>query len=82
MGATTIKVEGKLLDELTRAKPSNLSLSAFVRVILEREVLRQKLGDAAEQYARFLEKTPQEREWLSEWERTDLASPPKSRRRR
>ncbi len=82
MRATTIKVEGELLAELNRAKPANVTLTAFVRSILEREVMAARLGEAADRYAEFLEKSPDEREWLSEWERADLASPPKARRRR
>jgi hypothetical protein len=80
MRATTIKVDGELLQELTRAKPSNVTLTAFVRSILEREVMSSKLREAADRYATFLETSPDEREWLSEWERADLAAPPKRRR--
>lgn len=85
MRATTIKVDGELLAELQRAKPANVTLTAFVRSILEREVMAARLGEAADRYARFLEDSPDEREWLSAWERVDLASPPngpKGRRRR
>ena len=82
MRATTIKVEGELLDQLYRAKPANVSLTTFVRSILEREVLRARIEDATARYAQFLEKSPDERDWLAEWESADLASPPKTRRRR
>jgi hypothetical protein len=82
MGATTIKVEGELLTELNRAKPANVSLTAFVRSILEREVLRARLGDAAERYAQFLDSSPDERAWLEEWEGADLTSAPTARRPR
>jgi len=82
MSATTIKVEGELLDELNRSKPVNVSFSAFVRSILEREVLRRKLGESAEKYAKFLEKAPDERELLAEWESADLVTAPRVRRRR
>lgn len=81
MKATTIKVEGALLEELTRAKPRSQSLSAFVRSILEREVLRRKLTESAERYAEFLRGSPEERSWLSEWESADLISPAKKTRR-
>lgn len=81
MRATTIKVEGELLAELNKAKPADVTLTAFVRSILEREVMSAKLGEAADRYTAFLEGSPDEREWLSEWERADLAAPPKRRRR-
>jgi hypothetical protein len=81
MRATTIKVEGELLEALIRAKPKNLSLSAFVRSILQREVLRTHLVDATERYTRFLRRSPEEQERLAEWERADLSRAPRRRRR-
>jgi len=82
VGSTTIKVEGQLLQELTRAKPANLGLSAFVRSILEREVLRMRVADATERYANHLQGSPEEREWLAEWERADFSSAPRRKRGR
>lgn len=82
MGATTIKVEGQLLDDLYRAKPAHLSLTAFVRSILERAVLRARLADATERYATLLNESPEEQAWSGQWERADLASPPRKSRRR
>lgn len=80
MRATTIKVEGELLAELNKAKPANVTLTAFVRSILEREVMSTKLGVAADRYAAFLATSPDEREWLRQWNRADLGTPPKRRR--
>jgi hypothetical protein len=80
MRATTIKVEGELLAELNKAKPANVTLTAFVRSILEREVMSTKLDVAADRYAAFLETSPDEREWLRRWTSADLATPPKRRR--
>ena len=82
MRATTIKVEGELLDELEKKKPDSQSLSSFVRSILEKEVVRRKMVDAAERYADFLRNRPDEREWLEEWERSDVDRPASRRRRR
>ena len=81
MRATTIKVEGELLEELERAKPAAQSLSAFIRSVLRRELVRRKLGDAAERYAEFLHSCEDERKWLEEWDRADLVRPPKRKRR-
>jgi len=81
MRATTIKVEGNLLEELNRRKPPSQSLSAYVRSVLQREVLRRKMADAAEQYAQFLSGTADERVWLEEWDRADLAAPVHRKRR-
>jgi len=38
MKATTIKVEGELLEELERTEPPRQSLSAYVRVLLQQAV--------------------------------------------
>jgi hypothetical protein len=81
MKGTTIKVEGPLLAELERAKPPTLSLTAFVRSVLEREVRRRKMLDAAERYTEFLRANGDERAWLEEWDRADLARAPKRKRR-
>jgi len=81
MKATTIKVEGELLRELERSKPASQSLSAYVRSVLEREVLRKKMAAAAERYTEFVRETPDEKAWLEEWTRADLAHrPPRSGR--
>ena len=81
MRATTVKVEGELLEELSRRKPPSQSLSAYVRSVLQQEVLRRKMADAAEQYAQFLSATADERAWLEEWDRADLAAPVRRVRR-
>ena len=82
MRATTIKVEGSLLDELEKEKPDSESLSSFVRSILEKEMVRRKMVGAAERYADFLRNRPAEREWLETWERSDVDTPVSRRRRR
>lgn len=81
MKATTIKVDGELLAELERAKPPSQSLTGYVREVLEREVRRRKMLDAADRYTEFLRANAAERAWLEEWDRADLAQPPKRRRR-
>ena len=80
MRATTIKVEGKLLDELERAKPASQSLTAYVRSVLQQEVRRKQLVAAAEQYADFIRQNADERAGLEEWDRADLARPPRRKR--
>lgn len=80
MRATTIKVEGELLDELERAKPASQSLTAYVRSVLRQEVRRKQLIAAAERYTDFLRQNTAERAGLEEWDRADLARPPKRKR--
>jgi len=81
MKATTIKLEGKLLQELELVKPKSVSVSAFVREALWRDLQRRRLADAALKYESFLESNSQEQEWIEEWEAADLASPARRRRR-
>lgn len=81
MKATTIKVEGELLRALERAKPAAQSLTAYVRSVLEQEVVRRRMADAADRYASFLQEHDDERLWLEEWDAADLVRPPKRRRR-
>jgi len=81
MKATTIKVEGELLKELESCKPPSQSLSAYVRSVLQQEILRRKMTTAADQYAAFLREHAEERAWLEDWDTADLARPPKRRRR-
>lgn len=81
MKATTIKIEGELLRELEKSKPEYLSLSAYVREVLTKDLRRRQLAEAAASYEVFMAANPEEKSWLREWDGADLASPPKRRRR-
>ena len=76
MRATTIKLEGKLLEEVEAAKPADRSLSAHVRWVLQKDLERQRVRDAAAAFRAFIDAHPEERAWLSEWDGADLAAPP------
>lgn len=75
MKATTVKIEGELLSDIEAVKPESQSVSAFVRELLRRSLERERLRAAAENYATYVREHPNEREWLSEWDRADLAEP-------
>jgi hypothetical protein len=77
MKATTIKLEGEFLEELKAAKPDELSLTAYVRGVLRRDVERRNMEEAAMAYRAFVESEPAEKEWLKEWDRADLATAPR-----
>jgi hypothetical protein len=81
MKATTIKLEGELLQELEEAKPESLSLSAYVREVLRKDLQRRRLAQAAVSYEDFLAANPEEQSWLREWDQANLASCPRRRRR-
>ena len=76
MSATTIKLEGALLRKLQQTKPPSLSVSAYVRSLIEGDIRRQSLAAAAREYQEFLASADAEREWLDEWTRADLVNPP------
>lgn len=85
MQATTIKLEQPILKELRKFLPPNLSLTAFVRDILERDLRRRKIIQAADAYVAWLAKHPKEQEGLDEWSEADLAHapvPPRRKKRR
>jgi hypothetical protein len=81
MKATTIKIEGELLLELEKDKPQSLTLSAYVREVLRKDLMRRKLAQAAQSYEEFMAAHPEETSWLREWDEADLSSTPKRRRR-
>lgn len=77
MKATTLKIEEPLLNKLHHFRPKDISFSAFVRGILEKEVRRRKMQNAASQYMEFLASDPIEKKWLEDWDASDLLVPPK-----
>ena len=77
MSATTIKLEGDLLARLRRVKPPSVSISAYVRSLIEGDIRRHALAEAARQYQEFLAKDDAERKWLDEWTAADLVRPPR-----
>ncbi len=78
MLATTIKIENPLLSELKKLLPRGESISSFVREVLESEIRRRKMIQAAESYAEFLKSNPEETQWLEDWESSDLITEPKN----
>lgn len=76
MRATTVKLEGELLENLEAAKPAGRSLSAHVRWVLQKHLERRQARDAATTFKAFIDAHPEEQAWLSEWDRVDLAAPP------
>ena len=80
MSDTTIKLEGPLLVQLQQIKPRAMSISAFVRSLIEDAVRRSAMAEAARQYQDFLASSPSECAWLDAWTSADLISPPREDR--
>lgn len=77
MSVTTIKLEGDLRRRLHKVKPASMSVSAYVRGLIEGDLRRHALAAAARQYQGFLASSKSEREWLDDWTTADLAHPPR-----
>ncbi|NBV47179.1 MAG: hypothetical protein EBR86_16465 [Planctomycetia bacterium] len=80
MKATTVKLDGELLDQIEKAKAPGQSVTAYVRSVLRKNLEQQRLREASVAYRAFVEAHPDEREWLGEWERADLPTAPSDQR--
>ena len=76
MRATTIKLEGKLLEGIEAAKPADRSISAHVRWVLQKDLERRQARDSVARFRAFLDAHPDEQAWLADWDGADLAAPP------
>ena len=76
MKATTIKLEGELLESLEANKPTDQSLTAYVRSVLRENLDRIEVREAAVAYRAFVESNEEEKALLDEWDRADLNTPP------
>ncbi len=72
MKATTVKIEGELLNELEAVKPEAMSISAYIRDVLRKDLARRRLSRAAVSYEEFLAANPEEQSLLREWDEADL----------
>jgi len=79
MRVTTIKLEGELLAAIERVKAPGESVTSFVRTVLQKSLEQTKVREAAAAYRAFIESHPEEQQWLDEWERADLTTPPEQR---
>ena len=76
MKATTVKIEGVLLERIETARAPGQSVAAYVRRVLQRDLERRQARAAAAAFKAFVKTHPEERQWLDEWDGADLASTP------
>jgi hypothetical protein len=81
MSATTIKLDGEILEELHRIKPAGATLTSLVRELLESEIRRRRMVGAAAKYATFLQEHPDEAASLETWASAPLDRDPGTRSR-
>jgi hypothetical protein len=82
MKATTIKLEGPILEELMAFKRPDQNLTALVRELLKAQIHRSKMARAAEEYAAFLRENSEESLGLDAWASAPLDREPSVRRKK
>jgi len=81
MSATTIKVDGKLLQDIRAIKPPEQSVTSYVREVLEHDIRRQRMAEAGRRYRAFLNEHVDEASLVREWEAARLDQKPQNKRR-
>ena len=79
MSATTIKLEPDLVKKVTALKLKDVSISAFVRDLIEKEH-RARANRAAVVYQQFLIENPEERAAMEVWESAPLVDEVESKK--
>ena len=82
MKATTIKLDGSILEELMAFKRPDQNLTALVRELLKAQIHRSKMAQAAEEYTAFLRENPGESTELDAWASAPLDREPSVRPRK
>jgi len=82
MKATTIKLDGFILQELKELKQPDQNLTSLVRDLLKAQIHRQKMARAAEEYAAFLGENGGESLELTAWASAPLDQDPTGRGKR
>lgn len=82
MKATTIKLDGSILEELMAVKRPDQNLTALVRELLKAEIHRSKMARAAEEYMAFLLENTEESMELDAWTSAPLDREPSVRRKK
>jgi len=82
MKATTIKLDGAILGELKALRRPDQNLTALVRELLNAQIHRSKMAQAAEEYTAFLRENPGESTELDVWASAPLDRDPSVRPRK
>jgi hypothetical protein len=82
MKATTIKLDGSILEELMAFKRPDQNLTALVRELLKAQIHRAKMARAAEEYTSFLRENTEEYVELESWASAPLDREPSIRRKK
>jgi hypothetical protein len=82
MKATTIKLDGSILEELLAFKRPDQNLTALVRDMLKAQIHKSKMARAAEEYTAFLRENTEESMELDAWASAPLDREPPVRRKK
>ena len=77
--ATTIKLDGELLEELERNKPKGTSVTSYVKAAVRKSLNETCLRESAAEYIAMTEADPAEKALFDEWQSADLSSPVKKK---
>ncbi len=79
MSANTVKLDAALLREIAQVKSDDLTLAAYVRDALWRDVRRKQMRRSAEIYQTLLRDNAAERKLMDDWEAAPLAVEPRAK---
>jgi hypothetical protein len=82
MKATTIKLDGAILQELKEFKEPDQNLTSLVRELLKAQMHRRKMARAAEAYMVFLSENGDESQELEVWASAPLDNDKTVRRKK
>jgi Arc/MetJ family transcription regulator len=82
MKATTIKLDGAILQELKAFKEPDQNLTSLVRDLLRAQIHRRKMARAAEEYVAFMSENADESQELDSWASAPLDSDISVRRKK
>jgi len=82
MKATTVKLDGSILQELKAFKRPGQNLTALVRDLLKAQIHRSKMARAAEEYTAFLSQSAEESMELNAWASAPLDREPTVRHKK
>jgi len=82
MKATTIKLDGAILQELKEFKEPHQNLTSLVRELLKAQMHRRKMARAAETYMAFLAQNAAESQELEVWASVPLDNDKTVRRKK
>lgn len=74
---TTVKLDGRLVEEVAKELEPGQTLTGFVRQAVDYRLRRARMRKAAKAYEQALREDPDLAQEMETWERADLSSVPR-----